>query len=422
MKKFFRIIVLFVAFFFMFSSFEVRADEPTTDVVSEEQITSETETEISNETEEVLTKDAVDEDETDEEEVEEDFEEDNLNRRAAVIINKLDDYGNYLAGAHLQILDSEGLLVEEWISENDSFAILLPAGTYTLHEVSAPEGYLKAEDYTFTVTIKEANVVATTDHDDTYCTHYPTELYYIESDGVKEEVYCINQGWEEPNNIFYDGMPLTEDNIRSFMPDADDTMTDAELYNKVLDIVYHRTQIEDGYLGLFNTEIRLITEYALKNYTSALYKNGTWARYYVYSEDSESGYLVDDGNGTSLGKLADHWWNKHGAKLPKVYGDYYNWLTRDEDHHPEDMTLYLYSTNSVSEKGPYQGLLGIRWITPDDAANIVEIDFINNKIDTGKTEIIPPVTGISTNESNSSLLIVLMLVLGLSMSLKRRFN
>ena len=420
MKRFLRFFVVLVVFMFLFGSLNVKAEEINNVVANEEPTTNETQTQINTETEEpVITGTEVPN------EIEEEPEEDDLNRRAAVIISKLDDYGNFLPGAVLQILDSDGLVVDEWTSGNESFAILLPNGTYTLHEVSAPEGYIKAEDKTFTVTIKETNVIATTDHDDTYCTHYPTELYYIESEGIKQEVYCVNQGWDEPNDIVYDGMPLTEDNIRSFVPDADDTMTDAELYNKVLDIVYHRTQIEDGYLDLSNSEIRLITEYALKNYTSALYNNGNWARRFAYSEDSETGYIVDPGNGTSLGKLAQHWWTRvpygHGEKIPKKYADYYNWLVRDEDHHPEDMTLYLYSTNSGSDDSQYQNLLGIRWITPDDAANIVEINLINNKKDIGKTEIVPPITGINNTSSNNSyLLIVLLSMLGFG--LRRRFN
>ena len=98
------------------------------------------------------------------------------------------------------------------------------------------------------------------------------------------------------------------------------------------------------------------------------------------------------------------------------------------NYFPEEMLLYIFSTNNVSPKssrynfddGTYQNLLGVRWANPYE--NVIEIDLINNKKDTGKTEIVPPVTMVNTNESNSSLLIILMLVLGLSMSLKRRFN
>ena len=163
------------------------------------------------------------------------------------------------------------------------------------------------------------------------------------------------------------------------MPDADPTMTDDELYDKVLDIIYHRTQIEDGYLGLTNSDIRLITEYALKNYTSTLFNNGNWARYFAYSEEDIKGYVVDKGNGNTIGKLAQHWWTAHKEKLPKKYADYYFYLIRDEDHHPIDMHLYIYSTGAGSENEPYQNLLSVKWYNPYDENHVVNLKLVNEK-------------------------------------------
>ena len=117
MKRFLRFFVVIAFFFFFFGSLNVNAEDNNNAIASEEPTINE----------------AEDPNETDEEE----YEEYNLNRMAAVIINKLDDDGNYLPGAVLQVLDSEGLLIAEWTSTDDSFAILLPDGTYTLHEVSA---------------------------------------------------------------------------------------------------------------------------------------------------------------------------------------------------------------------------------------------------------------------------------------------
>ncbi|MCI8465024.1 MAG: hypothetical protein HFI63_04085, partial [Lachnospiraceae bacterium] len=58
-----------------------------------------------------------------------------------------------LSGALLQIIDKEGILVEEWISgEEPKLVEKLTAGeTYLLHEEEAPEGYLTAPDMEFTV-------------------------------------------------------------------------------------------------------------------------------------------------------------------------------------------------------------------------------------------------------------------------------
>jgi len=77
---------------------------------------------------------------------------------------KTDEEGNPIAGAKLQILDSEGKVITSFTSTSDKsgvtvddskkkIASLLMGGkTYTLHEESAPEGYEKAEDMTFQVT------------------------------------------------------------------------------------------------------------------------------------------------------------------------------------------------------------------------------------------------------------------------------
>ncbi len=59
-----------------------------------------------------------------------------------------------LAGAVLQIIDADGKVVKEWTTDGTAVRLqgLLVAGAeYTLHEVSAPEGYCLADDVKFTV-------------------------------------------------------------------------------------------------------------------------------------------------------------------------------------------------------------------------------------------------------------------------------
>jgi hypothetical protein len=60
--------------------------------------------------------------------------------------------GDSVAGAGLAVYDSEGNLVESWISDGSEHLIrnLVP-GTYTLEEESAPKGYKKAESITFDI-------------------------------------------------------------------------------------------------------------------------------------------------------------------------------------------------------------------------------------------------------------------------------
>ena len=69
-----------------------------------------------------------------------------------VEISKTDIAGKELPGAKLSILDKDGKEVESWTSGNKPhYMEMLPIGEYTLHEESAPDGYLVAEDVKFEV-------------------------------------------------------------------------------------------------------------------------------------------------------------------------------------------------------------------------------------------------------------------------------
>lgn len=72
-----------------------------------------------------------------------------------VNVSKLTKDGKYLSGATLEILDSKGnVVVKPWKTDGNvkTFKGILNAGeSYTLKELSAPKGYLKAEDVKFTM-------------------------------------------------------------------------------------------------------------------------------------------------------------------------------------------------------------------------------------------------------------------------------
>ena len=77
-----------------------------------------------------------------------------VNKPITVEISKRDIYGNELKGAKMQIIDSEGNIVDEWTSDGtDHIVTKIPVGNYTLKEIAAPDGYVIATDIKFTVDV-----------------------------------------------------------------------------------------------------------------------------------------------------------------------------------------------------------------------------------------------------------------------------
>ncbi|MBQ6168455.1 MAG: TonB-dependent receptor [Ruminococcus sp.] len=74
------------------------------------------------------------------------------NKAITVSISKEDLYGNELTGASMQLIDENGEIVDEWISDGENHIITnISAGGYTLKEVAAPDGYVIATDISFTI-------------------------------------------------------------------------------------------------------------------------------------------------------------------------------------------------------------------------------------------------------------------------------
>lgn len=74
-------------------------------------------------------------------------------RTADVPFNKVDEEGNRIANATLQLFNSSDEKLDEWVSSaTEAHVVTLGEGTYRLHEASTPSGYVTAQDVTFVVT------------------------------------------------------------------------------------------------------------------------------------------------------------------------------------------------------------------------------------------------------------------------------
>ena len=70
-------------------------------------------------------------------------------------ISKNDISGKEIEGSKLQVLDKEGNVIDEWISEKEPHKVkgLKENEKYTLHEELAIGNYVKASDIEFTVSV-----------------------------------------------------------------------------------------------------------------------------------------------------------------------------------------------------------------------------------------------------------------------------
>ena len=92
------------------------------------------------------------------------------NKAITVEISKQDIYGEELAGAEMQLVDENGEIVDEWISDGTNHVVTeLPVGKYMLKEIAALDGYIIAADINFevfgngSVEVENMDAVATTE-------------------------------------------------------------------------------------------------------------------------------------------------------------------------------------------------------------------------------------------------------------------
>ena len=100
--------------------------------------------------------------------------------------------GDELEGAHIQIIDSEGAVVEEWDSTEEPHTIegLLTTEEYTLTNTVTPDGYLPTSDTTFS--IDETGEVTSTGS--TTTDEYGKTVLLVELTITHVEVSCVDAG------------------------------------------------------------------------------------------------------------------------------------------------------------------------------------------------------------------------------------
>ncbi|TCD53710.1 thioester-forming surface-anchored protein [Alloscardovia theropitheci] len=195
---------------------------------------------------------------------------------ATVKISKNDDNGAALAGARMQIThkNAAGKVVvdDEWTTDGSVHTVDLAAGDYTLTEVSAPEGYTKAEDQTFTVTVPASR--ARNNYTFNLINSSLRESTLTSNDGttVVSSFYCFNS--TKPNPVT--GVQYTEFEGSASVFNQLATQprgTANELYQNVLRILYNgypndNAGIKAAY-NLTDEQFHYVTQQAVWYYTDS---------------------------------------------------------------------------------------------------------------------------------------------------------
>ena len=122
-----------------------------------------------------------------------------VNKPITVEISKRDVYGNELKGAKMQIIDSEGNIVDEWTSDGTNHIVSkLGAGEYVLKEIAAPDGYVMATDIKFTVDVYGNITVENVDSTAVSDNGYPLIVMVDDTTKVRISKQDITTGKELP--------------------------------------------------------------------------------------------------------------------------------------------------------------------------------------------------------------------------------
>ena len=121
------------------------------------------------------------------------------NKPITVKISKRDIYGNELKGAKMQIIDSEGNIVDEWTSDGTNHIVSkLGAGEYVLKEIAAPDGYVIATDIKFSIDVYGNVTVENVDSTAVSDNGYPLIVMVDDTTKVRISKRDITTGEELP--------------------------------------------------------------------------------------------------------------------------------------------------------------------------------------------------------------------------------
>jgi|GEM_PF-265470 len=183
-----------------------------------------------------------------------------------VKVSKLTVGGEEVTGAHMQIIDEDGNVVDEWYSEGKSHIAngLEEGKKYTLHEDLAPLGFNLANDFTFEVTKEKEN--QTVEMMDTV-----TEVNKTDVDGkavkeatlsiVSEKTKAIVDQWVTGQHILdidKDVKAQLEENGKAegnYMDEEDSMVMFSIAKNKDRDD-YTLMQVKDGVTTYANIDIK----------------------------------------------------------------------------------------------------------------------------------------------------------------------
>ncbi len=109
------------------------------------------------------------------------------NKPITVEISKQDIYGEELAGAEMQLVNENGEVIDEWVSDGTNHVVTeLPVGKYVLKEIAAPDGYIIATDISFEVFADGSAIVENVDA--TAATEEGHPLVVMVDDTTKVEI------------------------------------------------------------------------------------------------------------------------------------------------------------------------------------------------------------------------------------------